>query len=104
MPSVNRLYEEFKGQGFQVLLVSFREGTDLVKRTVAERGYTAPVLLDVSGDVTGRVYGVFGPPTAYLVDRDGRLVGRVVGGRDWSSAAARDLIRDFVAAKPGGGR
>lgn len=99
MPSVNRLYEDFKGQGLTVLLISFRESADLVKRTVAERGYTAPVLLDASGDVTGRAYGVFGPPTSYLVDREGRLVGRIVGGRDWSAAAARDLIRDFVAAK-----
>jgi hypothetical protein len=82
-----------------VLLVSFRESADLVKRTVAERGYTAPVLLDASGDVTGRAYGVFGPPTSYLVDREGRLVGRIVGGRDWSGAAARELIRDFVAAR-----
>ena len=81
------------------MLISFRESSDVVKRTVAERGYTAPVLLDASGDVTGRAYGVFGPPTAYLVDRQGRLVGRIIGGTDWSGAAARDLIRAFVAMK-----
>jgi len=83
-----------------VLLISFRESEDRVKRAVTERGYTAPVLLDASGDVTGRVYGVFGPPTAYLVDREGRLVGRIAGGRDWSGPAAREVIRDFVAARP----
>ena len=94
------MYEEFKGQGLEVLLISFRESSDVVKRTVAERGYTAPVLLDASGEVTGRAYGVFGPPTAYLVDREGRLVGRMVGGHDWSGAAARDFIRGFVATKP----
>jgi hypothetical protein len=82
------------------LLITFRESSDVVKRTVAERGYTAPVLLDASGDLTGRVYGVFGPPTAYLVDREGRLVGRIVGGRDWKSAAARDVIRGLVAPRP----
>jgi hypothetical protein len=79
-----------------VLLISFRESADLVRRTVAERGYTAPVLLDASGDVTGKLYGVWGPPTAYLVDREGRLVGRMVGAKDWSSASARDLIRSLV--------
>jgi peroxiredoxin len=93
------LYEEFKGQGLEVLLISFRESADLVKRTVTERGYTAPVLLDTSGDLTGRVYGVFGPPTVYLVDREGRLVGRMIGGADWSSAAAREVMRGFVAPK-----
>jgi hypothetical protein len=99
LPSVNRLYEEFKGQGLELLLISFRESADVVKHAVTERGYTAPVLLDASGDVTGRTYGVFGPPTAYLVDREGLLVGRLVGARDWSGPAARDLIRAFVAPK-----
>ena len=98
MPSVNRLYQEFRGQGLEVLLIAFRESADLVKRTVAERGYTATVLLDASGDVTGKLYGVWGPPTAYLVDREGRLVGRMAGAADWSSPAARDLIRSLLAA------
>ncbi len=82
-----------------MLLISFRESAELVKRTAAERGYVAPVLLDTSGDVTGRVYGVWGPPTAYLVDREGRLIGRMIGAKDWSGAAARDLIRSFVAGR-----
>ena len=82
-----------------MLLISFRESAELVKRTAAERGYVAPVLLDASGDVTRRVYGVWGPPTAYLVDREGRLVGRMVGAKDWSGAAARDLIRSLAAGR-----
>jgi hypothetical protein len=78
-------------------LISFREGPALVKRTVAERGYTAPVLLDESGDVTGKAYGVFGPPTAYFVDRQGRLLGRIVGPRDWNTPAARKLVQELLA-------
>ena len=85
-----------KGQGLEVLLISFRESADLVKRTASERGYVSPVLLDASGDVAGRQYGVWGPPTAYFVDREGRLGGRLVGAKDWSSAAARDLLHAFV--------
>jgi len=89
-----------KDKGLEVLLISFRESAELVKRTVGERGYVATVLLDGSGDVTGRQYGVWGPPTAYLVDREGRLVGRMVGAKDWSGPAARDLLRAFVTAPP----
>jgi hypothetical protein len=89
-----------KEQGLAVVLISFRESADLVKRTVSERGYVATVLLDASGDVTGRQYGVWGPPTAYLVDREGRLVGRIVGAKDWSGPAARDMLRAFVTAPP----
>ena len=94
------MYGEFKAKGLEVLLVSFREKEDLVKKTVQERGYVAPVLLDASGDVTGRVFGVWGPPTAYLVDREGRLVGRIQGARDWSSPAAHNLLKALVEETP----
>lgn len=99
MPSINRLYGEFRTQGFDVRLVSFRESPEHVRRVVRERGYTVPVLLDESGDVTGRLYGVWGPPTVYLVDRRGRLLGRAAGPRDWGAPAARALVRALLDAR-----
>ncbi len=98
MPSVNKLYSELQGKGLEVLLISFREDPELVKRTVQERGYVAPVLIDRSGDVTGRVYGVWGPPTAFFVDQRGRLVARIIGARDWSTPAARGLVEALFGA------
>src|SRR2546428_13451293 len=74
---------ELKGKGLELVMIDFRENPELVRRTVKERGYTGRVLLDESGDTTGRVYGVFGTPTVYFVDRQGNLVGRPVGARDW---------------------
>ena len=76
--------------------MSFREREDTVRKTAQERGYTAPVLLDASGDVTGKLYGVWGPPTSYLIDRQGRLIGRIQGARDWSSPAAKSLVQSLV--------
>jgi len=84
----------------EVLLVNFRESADAVRKAAQERGYVAPVLLDTSGDVTGRVYGVWGPPTAYLIDRQGRLIGRIQGARDWNAPVARELIKSLVAVTP----
>jgi len=96
LPSVNRAYSEFKDKGFEVLLVDFREDPATVKRTVRERGYVAPVLLDQTGDVTGKAYGVWGPPTLFFVDRKGRLVGRAIGPRGWDSPAAKTFIRALL--------
>ena len=70
-----------------------------MRKTAEERGYKAPVLLDLSGDVTGRVYGVWGAPTSYFVDRQGRLLGRIVGPRQWESPQARALVQALVEAK-----
>jgi len=77
--------------------VSFREDAALVKRTAAERGYIAPVLVDRKGDVAGIGYGVFGPPTAYLIDREGRLLARMVGARDWKTPAVKALLLEVLA-------
>jgi hypothetical protein len=99
LPSVNRVYTEFKDQGLEVLLVDFREGIDLVRKTVRERGYIAPVLLDASGDVTGKSYGVWGPPTFFFVNRKGQLVGRGVGERGWDRPAAKVFLRALLESK-----
>ena len=96
MPTVNRLYEELRPRGLEVRLIAFREDLEHVRRTVRERGYTAPVLLDASGDVTGRVWGVGGPPPVYVVDAQGRLLARGVGPRDWASPAARRLLEGLL--------
>jgi cytochrome c biogenesis protein CcmG/thiol:disulfide interchange protein DsbE len=100
LPPVNRLYGELRTRGLEVLLVNFREDPDHVRKVAQERGYVAPVLLDRSGDVTGRLYGVWAPPTAYLIDRRGRLVAHAIGGRDWSQPAARQLLVILLDAKP----
>jgi len=96
LPSVNRAYGEFKDKGLEVRLVDFREDPEAVKKAVRDRGYTAPVLLDQSGDVTGRAYGVWGPPTVFFVDRKGQLLGRAVGPRGWDSPAAKAFIRALL--------
>ena len=76
--------------------MNFREKPDHVRQVVRERGYVAPVLLDESGDVTGRVYGVWGPPTVYFIDRRGQLVGRAMGPRDWDGPAARAFVEALL--------
>jgi peroxiredoxin len=100
LPPVNRLYAELKDRGLEVLLVNFREDPAQVGKVAQERGYVAPVLLDRSGDVAGRLYGVWGPPTVYVLDRQGRLVARAVGARNWSQAAARQLLLALLDASP----
>ena len=99
MPSVNALYGQFKAKGLEVRLVNFREDPAAVRKAIEERGYTAPVLIDRSGDVTGRLYGVWGPPTLYFVDREGRLVGRVIGPRGWESPQARAFVEGLLETR-----
>lgn len=91
MPSINALHEEYKGRGLAVLLVNFGEDAALVRRTVKARGYSAPVVLDVDRQASA-AYGVTGSPTVAIIDRNRRLLARVIGRRDWAGDTGRRLI------------
>ena len=98
MPPVQKVYQDYRGKGLEVLLIDFREDPDKIRQTVKERGYIAPMLLDENGDVTGKAYGVWGPPTVYIVDRQGRLVGQTAKTRQWDSQKGRQFIEAVLAA------
>jgi peroxiredoxin len=94
---VEKIVRQRKGQPFAVLAVNIEEPRDLVARYVRQAGITAPVLLDGSGAVAG-AYRVTATPTTYLIGRDGRLVARAAGTRDWDGPAGRALLDALVAA------
>ena len=106
MPSMERLHQRLKDKGFVILAVSEDEGGAAgVKTFVEQMHVTFPVLLDPDGDV-GRKYEVWGFPESFLLDRDGRVVERVIGPRDWSSPEQIARIEALMAdpgLRPGSG-
>jgi peroxiredoxin len=96
MPSMERLYQTFKGTEFVLLAVSMdRQGAQAAKPYVENLQLTFPVLVDHTNDI-GRRYGVRGLPSTYLIDPDGQLLGAVVGARDWHQAEAKALIAGIL--------
>ncbi len=98
MPSMERLYKEFKDKGLVVLAINLKEGREKVKSFMVSERLTFPALLDSSGEVAQR-YGVRGIPTTFLVNGKGEIVGKALGARDWSSRDARGLIRRLLGLK-----
>jgi len=96
LPSINQLHREWEAKGVSVILVDIREDRTKVARTVAERGYVAPVVLDRDGAVTDS-YGVNATPTVFVVARDGTVVGRAIGSRPWTGPDGRALFQALLA-------
>ena len=94
---VEKVFRDRKGQPFTVLAVNIEEPRDLVASYVKGAGITPPVLLDEDG-VVARAYRVTATPTTYLIGRDGRLLARAAGTREWEGAAGRALLDALVAA------
>ena len=92
MPSLVKLYDEFKNSGFVVLPIDRREKKETVKKYVEKNKLPFPVLLDTDGKV-GVHYGVIAHPDHFLINGQGELIGRAVGARDWACVESRNLIR-----------
>jgi alkyl hydroperoxide reductase subunit AhpC len=97
LPSaIEQLHQDLSPRGLSVLAVNIQESRSTVATWVREKKVTIPVVLDAEGETT-RQYGVIATPTVFLIDRQGRLVGRVVGPRDWTSPAGHALIAGLLA-------
>ena len=83
MPSMEVLYQQFKSQGLEILAVDMEEDVLIVGRFVRSNGYTFPVMLDRDGRVSG-MYGIRAIPTTYILDREGKIIGRIVGSILWN--------------------
>lgn len=91
MPSMEKLYTEFKDKDFVILAIDLQESAGRVKAFKEDFKLNFLILLDSTGEV-GLNYGVMSIPTTYLVDRDGHLIGGALGPRDWASKEAFELI------------
>jgi peroxiredoxin len=91
MPALQKLHETYQAQGLVVLAIDLKESPDQVKAFFDKHALFFPSLLDTNGTVF-RAYSVTGMPTTYLIDRDGSILARGVGGRDWTRTEAHALI------------
>jgi len=88
MPEMQALYQKLKSRGFEVVAVDMMEDKAVVADFVKKSGYTFPVLLDHTGEVGGgQMYNARAIPTNYIVDKNGKIVGRKIGvdGPTWMS-------------------
>lgn len=101
MPSMERLWQRLKGRGFVLLAVSQDEsGKAVVAPFVQGLGLTFPVLVDPEHQVGDR-YGVWGYPESFIIDREGRVVERVIGPRDWGAPEHLAALERLLEAPSG---
>jgi peroxiredoxin len=98
MPSMQRLYQEVQGKGFEIVGVIVKDKRPDALAFVKKLRITYPIVLDSEGEV-GLLYGAFGLPLSYLVDRKGTVLARLFGPADWYSPGARQLIKALVEEK-----
>jgi thiol-disulfide isomerase/thioredoxin len=97
IPSMEALYQAFRDEAFAILAINEWETEDHVfafmGQLPVEPGF--PILLDLDSAVATS-FGVKGLPTTLLLDPQGRIVYRAVGGRDFDHPEVKKTIRALL--------
>jgi peroxiredoxin len=84
MPTMQRLHERLHSRGLEILAISLDAlGAQVVEPFMRDYRLTFTALLDPKGTVE-RLYRTGGVPESFIVDKQGRLVEKIVGPRDWT--------------------
>lgn len=78
MPDLEKVYSEYEGDDFVILLVNAttteKAGKDAVIEWYEEEGWTMPMVLDLDGKALD-TYPVSGFPTTYFINKQGKVLG-----------------------------
>ncbi len=95
MPAMQRLHTALAGSDFDLLAVSVDTADADVLAFRDRLGLSFPILLDPDRQVSQR-YQVFRYPESLLIGRDGVIVERYVGPRDWDEPLYLERIRALL--------
>lgn len=96
MPSLEKLYQKFRGQPFVLLAINQWEDEERVFEFMGQLATipTFPILFDPQSKVSD-AFGVQGLPSTYILDKQGRIVFRAKGGRDFDHAEIERKIKSL---------
>lgn len=95
MPSLARL--QAKRLDLAIVAISEdRRGAEIVAPFLAKLHLEGLATFLDPADRASQAFHVMGLPTSFLIDRDGRIVGSLVGGADWDGPALAAVIDTYL--------
>ena len=98
MPAMERLYQAYRDRGFVVVAVNFRQSAGQVRAFMQEVHLSFPAVLDSDGAVSSS-FKVQGLPVTFLLDREGRILWKAIGSREWDGFYGRAYLEQVLRAQ-----
>ncbi len=97
LPSMQRLWEQLRDQGFAMYAINLGEDEEAIFPFLLSTGVelTFSILLDAKSEVI-KQWPVVAIPTTFVLDRDGHIVYRAVGGREWDDETLVEQLRALL--------
>jgi thiol-disulfide isomerase/thioredoxin len=98
MPALQQLHQMVPDTGFLILAVSVdKDPPAIVTHFAKSLGLTFDMLHNRVGDIQ-EIYQTTGIPESFVIDRDGRIVKKVIGAAQWDGPVNVTLIRRLLDA------
>ncbi len=89
MPGLTDIYNQFKGQGLQIIAVSMSyDPPNQVLNFTQKNKIPFPVVLDVDGQIARSFEDIRLTPTSILIDKNGKIIDKVIGELDFNKLNA----------------
>ena len=96
MPSLEKLYRQFKSDNFDMIGISNDMfGARVVRPYIKATNLTFPMLLD-QRMIASRQFGIVSLPTTVLIDPQGIIIGVLQGAEDWSDPATLLYFKNLL--------
>jgi thiol-disulfide isomerase/thioredoxin len=95
MPSLEALHQKLKDNIFVMVSINLQEPAELVKKFFQDKKLTFTALLDSNGDV-GRQFAVRSIPVTFILDQEGKIIGKAFGSRKWNSRKSIALFEHLI--------
>jgi peroxiredoxin len=93
---MEKLYQELKGEDFLLLAISVDEsGAEAVTPFMEKYKLGFPLLLDTRGEIKN-LYQTTGIPESFIIDKNGIIVEKIIGPRDWADSRAIRYFRNII--------
>ena len=96
MPSLEKLSSKHDKGELKVLLINIGESAEKVASFMNERGNSNTVLFDNDG-VVSRKYQAIGVPISFVIDKNGKIVDRLVGYVNWESSKNLAALDNLIS-------
>jgi peroxiredoxin len=98
LPVLDKHFAERQEELVTLLLAIDGEKVKRVQGFIEKSKIKLPVLLDEKEKIA-RSYGVNFIPAAFLIDREGKIMARIVGERDWSLPVAWSVMKELLSLR-----
>ncbi len=97
-PSFAKLHDEFKNTDLVLLKVATKEKENDILKHKKEYNISSPILFEDNAAVAN-AYGVMSRPQTFFINREGKIVGRLLKEVDWTTKNMKDLIEYLLKEK-----